>query len=128
MARNTWSVEIYSGGIWVADGTVYRPNTQFQIGLSATTSKIRLANGSNAFETPETKSIPEAITFEWLELDYTDSLITKLQAYINSGNYVRITNHKSETFTGRFMSLQRVWLTEAVADRMDIQVLFDRIL
>ena len=125
--RGTWNIEKKSGASYVSDCTVYRPNSQFQLNLMSTANKIRLADGSQAFILPETKSVKESLTLEWLDLDFTDSLITKLQGYINNGDYVRITTHQSDTLIGRFISLSRVWLTEAVADKLDIQCVLDRI-
>lgn len=127
MARGTWNIEYKSGASYVSDGTIYRPNETLQLNLTSTATKIRLANGSSAFIVPETKSNKEAIQLVWMELDYSDGLITKINGYITSGNYVRITTHQSEQLIGRFINSSRVWISGLNPEKMDFQAILERI-
>ena len=127
MSRGTWSIDYKSGVSWVSDGTIYRPNTDFPLLTLGTQSKLRLADGSSVFMTPETKFLPEAVQFMWLELAYTDALINKIKTYVQNQTYLRITTHQSDILYGKFISISRVWLVAQSPDEMDIQASFDRI-
>jgi hypothetical protein len=125
MARNTWQIEKWNGAIWISDGTIYRPNANVDLDFSSTQSKVKLANGGNAFITPETLYNTEDITFEFLELEPTDSFYTQIIDYIKNQDYLRITTHLNETLTGKFTTIKRVWLS-GVDDTFDFQVTFQR--
>jgi len=124
MGRNTWSVEKLNG-TWANDGTIYRPNENVGLNLNATQSKVKLANGDVAYITAETKYNQEPIVFRWLDLAESDSMIDKVRNYVINQDYLRITDHNSDTYTGRFIYIQRVWLS-GVEDTYDIEVGFER--
>ncbi len=124
MARNTWNIEKKNGS-YANDGTIYRPNDDVSVDLMSTQNKSRLANGSNVFVTPETKVSKQPLSFVWLEIPQSDSFRTKIEAYVTNGDYLRITTHLSETFIGRFINVQRVWLS-GKEDTYDLQAAFER--
>ena len=122
--RGTWTIAKYTGGTWVDDGTIYRPNEDFAIDIVSTQAKLRLANGSNAFVTPETFYIRDPLTFTWLELVYNDALIAKVENYIKNHDYLKITDHLGDTYIGRFINLHQVWIS-GQADSFDLQGIFE---
>jgi len=128
MSRLTWNIFTEgSGDLWDADGTIYRPNENLEIDITSTQVKKRLADGSNAFVNPETKSIKEPIEFIWLELTGTDynNLRAKIKAYVDAGTKVKITDHNSVDYIGRFLNIKRVWIS-GVEDTEDLQSIFER--
>jgi hypothetical protein len=125
MARGTWLIELWNGTSFVSDGALYRPNANVELSSMSTQQKIALASGAKAFFTPETLYNTEDIVFEFLEIYPSDSFYNKITNYIEDHSYVRITTHLGETFTGRFLSIKRVWLVN-VDDTFDFQVLFQR--
>ena len=119
-----WEVDIYgSGSTWYTDTPLRRPNDNLTVDLSSTQAKLTLADGSTTYVNPEVKSTKEAITFIWLEDD--GILKAQVEAYINNGDYLRITTHTAEEFIGRFVKISRVWL-KGVADTYDISATFER--
>jgi len=125
MARNTWQTSYWNGSTWVVDTPLYRPNSNTDIDLTSTQQKIAVADGSNAFMSPETLYVPQDITFEFLEIYPSDPFYTKMISYIKNQTYLRITTHLGETFTGKFLSLKRVWIA-SVDDTFDFQCIFQR--
>jgi len=123
MARNTWGVELWSGTVWGSDGTIYRPNENLSIEIMGTQSKVALANGGNAFFTPETKYVPQDIVFQWFEIYPSDSFLNKIRDYVRNGSYLRITDHLSNPYYGKFVTIRRVWL-KSVDDTFDIESTF----
>ena len=125
--RQSWNVEILeSGNQYNADGSIYRTNEPLEIQLQSTQSKINLADGSQAFVAPEEKFIRQILIFTWLEIPETDAFRSKLENYVQNQDYIRITTHLGEQLTGRFISVNRVWLT-GVVDTYDLRATFDRI-
>jgi len=108
--RGTWAVELWNGTSWDADGTIYKSNESLSIDIMSTQSKVRLANGDNAYFAPETLYNNEPLTMRWLEISPTDAFITKIQNYVKNKSYVRLTDSLGGTYTGTFISLRRVWL------------------
>ena len=123
MARNSWNIEIWNGSTWVSDSTIYRPNENLNIEITGTQSKVSLANGDNAFFTPETKYVPQDLVFQWFEIYPSDSFITKIRTYVQNGSYLKITDHLGNIFYGKFMNLRRVWL-KGVEDTFDLESTF----
>lgn len=127
MARTTWSVSILqSGGSYLADGGIYRPNDNTSIDLTTTQLKVPLADGSNAFITSETKYQKESIAFVWLQIDESDTFRSKIENYIKNQDYLKITTHLGEVYKGRFTYVRRIWLL-GVEDTYDLQAGFDQI-
>lgn len=125
MARGTWTVQKWNGNAWVADTPIYRPNSNTDITYTSTQQKIRLADGTNAFITPETVYDKEDITFEYLEIDPDDSFYTRIINYIKNGTYLTLTTHLNESIIGKFVSIKRVWLL-GIEDTFDFQAVFQR--
>jgi len=123
---NDWTVDILtSGNVWTADGNIYRPNEDVDVGLSSTETITRLADGTKSSTLPEIKYNTDDVQFTWLDLDTTisaeDTFITKIKNYVINGDYLRITSHDSETYIGRFTGAKRVWLSGLGADHYDLQ-------
>ncbi len=125
MARSTWTIEEWNGSSWVSDGTIYRPNQNADITVTSNQKKMPLADGSNAYVLPEILYSKEPITFFYLEIPETDTFRSKLENYVINQDYVRITTHLGETYTGRFLYAKRVWLT-GTTDTYDLEVSFER--
>ena len=128
MSRTSWNVYTQvSGSTYSADGTIYRPNNNVEITKTSTQQKIQLANGDNAFVNPETKSLKNAITFEWLELSDSDfnNLRAKIIAYMDAGTKIKITDHNSVDYIGRFINCTQVWIS-GVDDTEDLSATFEQ--
>jgi len=123
MARNTWSIYIYSGGSWVADGSIYVPNDTLTLGLTSTHNKIVLADGDEAFITPETKYNKNPVTFIWYDDDGT--MKSKIEGYVQNNTKVKIVDSNSEEHIGRFKQIRARWLVGESPDKYDIEADFD---
>ncbi len=109
MSRLTWVVELeQSGNNFVSDGTLYRPNSNFPITIISNKQRVKLANGDIGTVTPEIKQVDGDLTFVWLAIESTDTLITKIETYIANDSRVRITDHLGNQFTGSFISFQKI--------------------
>jgi len=119
-----WAIEVFeSGSTYVSDGYIQRPNEDLQMSRVSTMQKVKLADGSNGFITPETKYIKEPLSMFFA--DVTSAFITQLEGYITDGDKVRITTHTGIIFTGRFISYTRVWFT-GIEESYDINVTFEQ--
>ena len=123
--RGTWAVEKLVSGSYVSDSTIYRPNENFSLAVSSNQAKMKLADGSWAYVSPETKYSSEPFTFRWLEILETDTFETKIEDYVKNQNFLRITDHLSNTYTGTFIISRRVWIVGTV-DTFDIEAVFDQ--
>ena len=123
MSRNGWNMEIWNGNAFVADGSIYRPNENTNIEITGTQSKVQLANGDNAFFSPEVLYTPQDMVFQWFEISPTDAFLTKLSNYVKLGSYLKLTDHLGGIYYGKFMNLRRVWL-KGVEDTFDIESVF----
>jgi hypothetical protein len=122
---STWAISVQgSGSSWNSDGTIPRPHADLETIIVSTAQKVKLADGSNGFVTPEVKSSKEAISLVFLDSD--SALRTKLNNYIANGDNVKITTHTGETFTGKIINIGRVWLC-GVDDSYDLKVTLERI-
>lgn len=121
----TWNVFLYSsGGTWVADGTINRPNADLSVPILTTQQKIQLANGSKSFLTPEIKYVYDQIKFVWIADDST--IKDKIEAYIQNHDKVKIVTHYSGIeFIGRFTSITPIWLIGQEPDEWDIEAIFE---
>lgn len=126
MARGSWSIYTLNsdGSTWDADGTIYVPNDDLTTEIISTQQKISLANGSNAFVTPSTKKLKQPITFFWA--DTTSAFRTQIENYMNNGDTIKIVTDTSENFIGRFISMQRVWLSGIDPDSFDVSVVLEQ--
>ena len=122
---STWNLyTLESGDVWTIDTTMPRPNADLETILMSTQQKVKLADGSFGYITPEFKSSREmgSMTF----IDTTSAFRTTIEGYINNGDIVKIETHTSDYFCGRFVNMSRVWLA-GVDDSYDITVGFERI-
>lgn len=123
MSISYWNIYVEnSSGGWDSDGTIPRPNENIENNTISTMQTLRLANGSNAFFFPDTKSIKEQFTMFFAETSST--LRTQIQSYIDNGDKVKITTHTSQDYIGYFSNMKRVWFTGISPDTYDLQVSF----
>jgi len=121
---SNWSIYIQTSNLgWDADTAISRPNQDMETKIVSTTSKIRLADGSDAFVTPETYRTKEPFSMFWA--DTTSTLRTQLTTYIENGDIVKIVTHTSEEFIGRFTDMSRVWFS-GIDDSYDVMVTFQQ--
>ena len=122
MARNTWTIYKKVASVWTDDGTIYRPNANTVISRSSTLVKTALADGSFGYVSLETKSNSEPVKFVWAYLDkvYKD----KIEAYVTNLNDLKITDHNSTIYYGRFINIESTWLMGEV-DKYDISATFE---
>jgi len=120
---SNWAIYIEaSGSTWEADGGIPRPNETMETQVLSNTTRIKLANGASAYFTPTTKSYKEEFSMTMLELD--DTVVSKIDDYIENNTKVKIVTHTSEVFIGKFLSRQRAWLTGIEPDVYDLIVRF----
>lgn len=110
---------------WDSIGTISRPNESINAGeLQSTQERIFLADGSDAYVTPETKYIPQAITFIWYskDQDFKDQIST----YITDDTYLKIQTHIEDiSFIGQFINIQPIWVVGQNPDIWDINATFE---
>lgn len=123
MARSNWNIYIYNDG-WVSDGTIYRPNDTLRLGISSTQQKIQLADGDNAFVTPENKYNEDDFTLVWYEDDGT--VKNKIETYVKNNSKLKIVDHLGNEYIGRFVSIRVNWIKGISPDRYDIEADFMR--
>jgi hypothetical protein len=101
---------INSDGVnWDADTNLIRPNQDLENQIISTIQTIKLANGGEAYVTPETKSNKGVISFFWANT--TSTFRSKIESYITSGKKIKIVTHDNQTLIGRFMDYKRVWFS-----------------
>ena len=121
---STWQIYSQTSNLgWDLDTPINRPNQDMETKYISTMTTIRLADGSTAYVTPETKRLKEPFTMFWA--DASDSFRTQIENYILNGDTVKIETHTSDIFIGRFMDMSRVWFS-GLDDTYDIQVTFVR--
>ncbi|KKM98131.1 hypothetical protein LCGC14_1161050 [marine sediment metagenome] len=123
MAKGTWTCQIKSGGSWTADGTISRPNDSLPLPKVSTQNKVVLADGSFAFVTPSIKYRDEPLIFTWYFDDGT--VKTKIEGYINSQNDVKLIDHNSREYVGRFTNISPTWLVGFSTDKYNIRASFE---
>lgn len=122
---STWITEIQlSGGGWYIDTSIPRPNSDLETDYISTQQKLKLANGSYGFITPETKRVKESITMFFANT--TAIFRLQIENYMLNGDKIRITTHTGEVFIGRFISMKRVWFVGCSPDQYDINTVFER--
>jgi len=123
MSRSSWNIyELESGDTWALTDTIYRPNENTTMPILSTQQKVQLADGSYGFMSPETKYVREPIEFIWTYVD--DTFKTKIENYVKNATYIKIVDHNSAEYIGRFISVQRIWLT-GVDDTYDFSAVFE---
>jgi hypothetical protein len=125
MARKTWTTYIKdSSGAWVLDTSLPRPNDVFRLPLTSTQVKVKLANGDNAFITPEVKSEKRTLSFTWLADDGT--IKTQIETYINNQEDIKIIDHNNNIYIGRFISIESNWVLGVEPDEYDITAILEQ--
>ena len=114
MSRGTWDIEKKVDSLWTADGTIYRPNSDLDMSTQSTQKTILLANGSKGYFTMETKYSENMLKFSWVYLD--SDFVEKLKAYVTGQEDIRITDHNSDTYIGRFVGLDVTWVSGTAED------------
>jgi hypothetical protein len=118
-----WGVYVEgSGTSWDWDYDLQRPNDNLETNKSTNCTRVKLADGSSGFYTPETKSYKEVMNMIFLMVP--EATITKIDYYLDNNVKVKIVTHTGEEFTGKFVSRNRVWLSGVGPDEYDIQVGF----
>ena len=121
---SNWNISIWeSSSTYTADGTIPVPNADLETQIVSTMQKIRLANGDDAFVTPETKYNKQP--FGMLFVMTTADFRTKITNYIANSDKVQITADTGETFTGKFIDMKRVWFSGR-DDEYDVTVAFEQ--
>ena len=124
MARGTWSTQKWNGSAWVAETALYRPNENIGIEKLSTSAKLRLADGSSAFFTPETKYNQEPITMQFLMIENSDTFWSRLEGYVTANTQLKITDHLGNIWTGFFASVRRVWIA-GTDNQYDLEATFE---
>lgn len=120
--RGTWTVERKIATVWTDEGdTIYRPNGNVDISVVTTQVRTILADGSYAYTTPETKSNTNSLKFSWTYL--LGTFKSQIEGYANNLYDLRITDHNSTIYYGRFINVKSSWLI-GTDDRYDITAEF----
>lgn len=121
---SVWSIFVEnSAGGWDTDTDIPRSQQDLESKEISTQQKIRLADGSNGFVTPEIHYVKEPFSMFWA--DTTSAFRTQLNTYRNNGDKVKIVTHTGEEFIGRIIDMSRIWFT-GMTDTYDIGVTFER--
>ena len=124
MARTTWQIYKKITGVWTLEGSgLYRPNDDLNIQKTSTQQKVVLANGSNAYVTPTTKYLDQILRFIWYWDDGT--IKAQVEGYINNQNDLKIIDHDSNVYVGRFISINSVQFIGEDPDKYDITAEFE---
>jgi hypothetical protein len=125
MSRTTWQIQTkVLGGSWTAAGTIYRPNDSLSLVTQSTQTDTQLADGSESCFTPSTKSLSAPLTFIWYADDGT--LKTQLEGYITNQTNIKIIDHDSNEYVGRFIGLEVTQIVGVDPDEYDIKVTLKR--
>jgi hypothetical protein len=125
MARSTdWTIyTLNSDGVtWALETSFPRPNQDLETQKVSTMQTVKLANGDEAFVTPEVRRTKEAFSMMWF--DTTATFRNQIDEYINFGESIKMITHTNEVFIGRLLDYKRVWLTGCSPDQYDIAVTF----
>lgn len=124
MSRTNWPVEVYNPFTFGfdADGDLFAPNANFEVGRLSTETKVILADGGDSFFTPEIFVNPQPINFIWEAVDLT--FINKLRGYVNNNKFLRITDHNGVQYLGKFVDVKPVWILGVEPDEYDIVGVF----
>lgn len=123
MSRGTWNIQVKSGGSWGSVSTIYRPNDAYSITKISTQSKLKLADGSNAFVSPSTKSVEEPFSFTWYWDDGT--VKAQIENYITGGSDLKITDDLGNIYHGRFIAIETNRAVGQDSEKYDIRATFE---
>ena len=122
-----WSVYKFNSGTlnYDFDGYCPRSNEDIDLSLTSNQQKFILADGSQAFVTPETKALKQPIAMVWYLQDET--FLEIIQAYMTNNDYLKIVTHLAGIiFIGRFIACNGKWLTAQDGDVFELVVSFER--
>jgi len=124
MARTNWSVYTReSGETWVVDGTIPAPNEDLSLPIISTQIKSKTADGDNLFITPSTKYVKEQMEFIWLGDDGT--IKDTVSLYIQNGTHLKITDSNGNSYIGKFISIEPIWLVGISPDEYTVRAVFE---
>lgn len=124
MAISFWTVSYQaSGGLWVTDGNLPRPNANLNYETISTQTKVQLSDGSNAYITPEVKYLKSPMIFSWYFDDGTYK--TKIENYMKNNEYLKITTHLGVDLIGKFIGLKASHLVGESPDSYDLEAIFE---
>jgi hypothetical protein len=129
MARTLWTVykQTGSGGSWeLSDDIFYTPNEQLEKDKTSTLAPMKLANGGNAFISPEIKYNLEPLLLTFLGIENDDSFVDNLNEYIENQTFLKLIDAYGNEMIGIFTTLKEVWLL-GEEDTHDYQTTFVRI-
>lgn len=121
---SNWSVSTYDINLdtYTLTGTIPRPQEDLEEERIATEQEEILADGSQAFIAPETKTNKRPLVFRWFQ--QSQSLKDQLFDYMANYDYLKITTHLGGVeYIGRFTSVVPKWLV-GIEDSWDIQAIF----
>ncbi len=124
MSRTTWNISVLgSGNVFVSDGTIYKPNENLTLSKSTKANTVQLANGDIAMVIPEVKYMNNVFTLTWIDIDNTDTLIDKIETYVENADYVKITTHLGEELIGIFSECSKIHYV-GIDDTFDLTATF----
>jgi hypothetical protein len=110
-----------NGLTWDVDTNLIRPNEDLENQIVSTMQTVKMADGSEGYVTPETKSNKNNLQFFWA--DTTSTFRSKIEGYINSGIKLKIVTHDNQTLIGKFTEYKRVWFC-GIDNSFDITATF----
>lgn len=124
-STSDWNLYTWNTGTlqWDNEGTLIRPNEALTEETISNQQRTILANGDDAYMTPETYYTINAITFTWYLQSST--LKTQIETFIKNHEYIKITTHTSTVYIGRFLSIRPTWLTGQSPDKYDLECIFE---
>lgn len=122
---STWNVYVYNTGTlaWDLDGTIPRPNDNLSVSLVHNQQRIKLADGSDAFLTPETRTAKQQLNMVWIQQD--KDFVDQIETWMNNHDYLKIETHlASYNYIGRFVGINPVWKV-GEDEIWDVQAIFE---
>lgn len=127
MARTLWSVYKLIDSVWtLSTDRFVVPNESMERTKTGTIIQAKLADGSNAYASPETKYNYEPFTMIFLAIEEGDEFITNINSYVDNATLLKIVDHNGNAMIGIFTAVTEVWLS-GMEDCYDYQATFLRI-
>jgi len=125
IGRGTWNIEKKIVGVWTADGTIYRPNANLVLTKATRQVTVTLADGENAYYTPEEKFVNNPVMFAW-QWDEEGVMKAKIEGYVDNHDAVKITDHNGYEYIGRFTAVEANWIVGEDIDYYDVKATLER--
>lgn len=122
---STWLTYKKVGAVWQEETALPRPHADLSKKTLSTQMKVKLADGSFGFLNPETNYTKEVLNLFWKSNDGT--VKTQIEGYIENKNSIKIIDHLSNVYIGRFISVEANWLVGRAPDVYDINTIFELI-